>query len=427
MSEPDSGSGERVVVTGSRLSSSPSDSAVAVTSITDEVAPPASPVTPPPVTTSPSGAQPPRANLLTAGDHDDRLNPELYANYADRFLKRETLPAIPRVDTRQVLEFIVQDAQGRPVPFAAVTLTCADGNTLALSTTADGAAVFFPQLDRLGDSVTVSVQSDVGPSQAKGKVFLANGGGAQRHTLTVDGAAVPVQKFDLALVIDTTGSMSDELQYLKAELLAILDDINEDHPRLDIRLALIVYRDVSDEYVTRTFQFTSDAKALQLDLLEQFAGGGGDYPEAVEQAMARAMALDWRKDAVRSLLLVADAPPHADDLASTWQSAEVARVKRIQIVPVGASGVADGAEYLMRAAAVLTQSRYIFLTDDSGIGNKHAAPAIDCYDVTLLGPLIRRTLDSQISGRRIGPRDGEVIRKVGNHDNGRCIIPHAAQ
>jgi len=77
----------------------------------------------------------------------------------------------------------------------------------------------------------------------------------------------------------------------------------------------------------------------------------------------------------------------------------------------------------MRAMAAATQSRYTFLTDDSGIGNAHAAPAIDCYLVTRLDTLLRRVIDSQLSGRRIEPGEQEVIRTVGQYDNGKCIIP----
>ena len=77
----------------------------------------------------------------------------------------------------------------------------------------------------------------------------------------------------------------------------------------------------------------------------------------------------------------------------------------------------------MRAMAAATQSRYLFLTDDSGVGNAHAAPAIDCYLVTRLDALVRRVIDSQISGRRIEPEDSEVIRSVGNYDAGKCILP----
>jgi hypothetical protein len=143
----------------------------------------------------------------------------------------------------------------------------------------------------------------------------------------------------------------------------------------------------------------------------------------MDQAMARAVALDWRPNAVRSLLLVADAPPHDENVGATWAAAEAARAARIQIVPVAASGVGDTAEYVMRAMAAATQSRYLFLTDDSGIGNAHAEPAIDCYLVTRLDRLVRRVLDGQISGRRIEPRAGEVIRSVGDYEEGRCLLP----
>ncbi|ABF52926.1 hypothetical protein [Sphingopyxis alaskensis] len=64
-----------------------------------------------------------------------------------------------------------------------------------------------------------------------------------------------------------------------------------------------------------------------------------------------------------------------------------------------------------------------FLTDDSGVGNPHAPPAIDCYLVTRLDTLVRRVIDSQISGRRIEPDENEIIRSVGNYDAGKCILP----
>ena len=362
----------------------------------------------------------PQSGLLTAGDHDDLLNPELYASYVRRFLARSQLQELPRVDTMRVLTVAVQDGSGRPVPFARVTLTCADGNTLSLRALADGTAVFFPALDRLGDSVRLSVQG----ASAR-NIAVSEHPGSQRHAVTVPTPSWRVNKFDLLLAIDTTGSMGDEMAYLKSELRTILADLKRTHPGLDIRLGLVAYKDLGDVYVTRTFPFTNRLETMEAHLTAQHAGGGGDYPEAMDLALARAVALDWRPDAVKSLLLVADAPPHDRNIGKTWMAAEAARAKRIQIVPVAASGVADTAEYVMRAMAAATQSRYIFLTDDSGIGNPHAPPAVDCYLVTRLDRLVRRVLDSQISGRRVEPREGEVIRSVGRYDDGKCILPPA--
>jgi hypothetical protein len=373
-------------------------------------------VMPPPY---PRRPQPrPQTGLLTAGEHDDLLNPELYASYLRRANQGQQMPELPRLDTSRVLTVAVKDRSGRPVPFAPVELACADGGRLRLATTADGTVSFFPELDRLGQKVWLRAGQDEWR-----EVAIAAGGGGQQVQFTQRGDAVGAKKLDLMLVIDTTGSMSDEIRYLQAELQSILASLRQRHPGLDIRVGFVFYRDVGDEYVTQTVPLTRDFTRAQAELGQRWAGGGGDYPEAMDQAMVRAAGQDWRPDAVKSLLLVADAPPHDENVGVTWRASEVLRHQRVQIVPVAASGVADKAEYVMRAMAALTQSRYTFLTDDSGIGNRHAKPAIDCYLVTRLDALLRRVIDSQISGRRIEPESQEVIREVGNYDHGKCVIP----
>lgn len=41
-----------------------------------------------------------------------------------------------------------------------------------------------------------------------------------------------------------------------------------------------------------------------------YASGGGDGPEAVTAAMAEALGMDWRPNASKMIVLIADAPPH---------------------------------------------------------------------------------------------------------------------
>lgn len=360
----------------------------------------------------------PGSGILTAAEHDDLLNPELYALYQQRSNLGQELPNLPRLDTTRVLTVSVKDRQGRPVPFAPVELACSDGGRLRLNTTADGTVSFFPDVDRLGRTVKVRTTGaewrDVG---------IVKGAGGQQVNFTVARAAQAASKLDLMLVIDTTGSMGDEIRYLQSELGSILSSVRARHPGVDVRVGFVFYKDLGDEYVTQTIGLTRDFAAAQAELAQRFAGGGGDYPEAMDQAMIRAAGQQWRGDAVKTLLLVADAPPHDENVGLTWRASEVLRAHRVQIVPVAASGVADKAEYVMRAMAALTQSRYTFLTDDSGVGNAHAAPAIDCYLVTRLNSLLTRVIDSQLSGRRIEPGEQEVIRTVGNYDHGKCILP----
>ncbi len=51
------------------------------------------------------------------------------------------------------------------------------------------------------------------------------------------------------------------------------------------RWALIVYRDTTDDYIVRDFDFSS-LSSFQENLDDQQSGGGGDFPEAVDESLA---------------------------------------------------------------------------------------------------------------------------------------------
>ena len=138
--------------------------------------------------------------------------------------------------------------------------------------------------------------------------------------------------------------------------------------------------------------------------------------------MAKGLEFSWRDDAVKVNMLVADAPPHDEDIQSTWESGLISRTRGIHIVPLAASGVDDTAEFLMRSMGQVTGGRYLFLTDDSGVGNAHAEPTVDCYVVTRLDSLVERVLVDLISGQRVEPDGDEVIRVVGDYKAGICKV-----
>lgn len=401
-----------VVVTGSRISR---DGAAEAGAVDDARIAAPTPVASPDRSTRPAQPRPPQAGLLTAGDYDDLLNPTWYADYVGRYLQAQSAPDLPWVDTREAITIAVRDAEGRPAPFVEVSVSRPQGGPLRLRTLADGTVVLFPVLDRLGRTADVSVADIEGRSTRRLTV-----GPDRRLEIRTSSRVAPVRAFDLLMVIDATGSMGDEMEYLKREIASIMASLAERHPGVSTRIGLIVYRDNGDQYVVRDFPFTSNVDDLVRQLEAQRADGGGDYPEAMDQALTRAMDYPWRDNAVRSVVLVADAPPHDDRIGATWEQVQEARARRIQITPVAASGVGHRAEFVMRAAAAATQSRYLFLTDDSGVGNPHATPEVKCYVVTRLDSLLRRVLDSQISGRRIEPTENEVIRTVGPYDDGVC-------
>jgi len=327
---------------------------------------------------------------------------------------------MPFVDPRTRVAVKVIDAAGRAVPQARITIA-RSGTPLRLESGTDGIASFYPAHDGIGPSTRVDVASDAGSAS---RALRLKGQGQQTVTLTLPGRGRAVDALDLVLVLDTTGSMGDEMAYLRAELGDIIARLKRDAGNLDVRIGLVVYRDEGDNYVTRSFPLSGDIGSVQAALDAQDADGGGDVPEAVDRAMQAAGRMQWRADAAKALLLVADAPPHREGIAATIDAAERLRARGVHIVPIAASGVEDSAQYVMRAMAVLTQSRYIFLTDDSGIGNAHAEPDIACYVVTRLDQTIARVLASIVEGRRVEPQQGEVIRTVGHYEGGQCGDTH---
>ncbi|MBX3233307.1 MAG: VWA domain-containing protein [Labilithrix sp.] len=227
-------------------------------------------------------------------------------------------------------------------------------------------------------------------------------------------------ELDIAFLLDTTGSMGDELKYIQKEIDGIAQSIKDKHPQMTARFGLVLYRDHGDAYLTRELDFTGlDEFKAKLD--EQSVGGGGDYPEAVEEGLAATLKLSWRAGSVaRMAFWVADAPHHHGDEGSVKDSILGAAAKDVHIYPVAASGSDERTEFTMRTAAQMTGGRYVFLTDDSGVGNAHAEPKIPCYHVTRFDGALVRMVESELTGQHVQPDAKAILRSVGNPVNGQC-------
>lgn len=94
-------------------------------------------------------------------------------------------------------------------------------------------------------------------------------------------------ELDVQLVLDTTGSMGDELSYLQGEFDAIATQVRAKFPTVTPRWSLVVYKDHGDAYVAKGFDFTPDTGRFRAELRAQSAGGGGDTPEASSRGSPR--------------------------------------------------------------------------------------------------------------------------------------------
>lgn len=234
----------------------------------------------------------------------------------------------------------------------------------------------------------------------------------------------PHDLLDISFVIDTTGSMGDELRFLQTEFLAISQRIGNLYPYAEPRWSLVLYRDVGDEYVVRSFDFDSDAQTFQRRLAAQQAGGGGDIPEAPERGLGDMVSFSWRREpnVARIAFWVADAPHHAQNALALGSTILQSRATGIHVYPIASSGIDEFTELTMRTAAQLTGGRYLFLTNDSGLGNAHKEPSIPCYFVTRLDGAMLRMIDIELTGVYHEPASEEIIRTGGNPQNGACAL-----
>lgn len=343
----------------------------------------------------PPGGQTVQAGQLTAGEWRDLDHWDFWLDITGQ----GPLSGIPQgwgFHLSQRYPVVVQDHLGEPVLDAEVVLLDAFS----------GAALWTARTDNKGEA---ELFDGIWGTEPAPLPWIEVRHGDQLKTLetprllqsnivTLDGGPVS-DTVDLMWVVDATGSMDDELRYLQAELLSVLERIEVEHADVDLRVGQVYYRDVGDVYVVRSEPFTTDLDAVSSFMAQQSAAGGGDWPEALALALEEAtLQAQWSSSArARLMFVLLDAPPHDQDRASVQASVERAAALGIRIVPVGASGVDLSAEGLLRSMDIATGGTYTFLTDDSGIGNSHMEPTVGDYQVEFLNDLLVRIVSDAVT------------------------------
>jgi hypothetical protein len=180
----------------------------------------------------------------------------------------------------------------------------------------------------------------------------------------------PYREVEVCFVLDTTGSMGGLLQAAKDKIWFIANQIVAAPSKPKVRFCLLGFRDRDDEYVTRRFDLTDDMDGIYKALLGFNADGGGDTPEAVNQALLEAVEKPgWstHADVLRLIFLVGDAPPkHYDDEPQYAQIAALAKARGILINPVQC-GVDDETGRAWSAIARLGGGETAQITDAGAV------------------------------------------------------------
>ncbi len=335
------------------------------------------------------------AKVLTAGIWNDLEN-------WDKFEKTHLKPEVMNVQNTWGIYLLnhrfgveIVDAAGKPAISVKVSLKNKEGVIVWSSFTDNrGKAELwnkpFENVTKLDDAFQLYVT--IGEKEDNLGKIKATGTGYDRFVIS------DKPKFeanvDVCFVVDATGSMGDEINFLKEELMDVMLQFQKTAPCSPIRLSSVFYRDYGDEYVTKKMPFTSRIDDVVSFVSEQYAGGGGDFPEAVQSGLDVAInELNWNKEALtRIIFLVLDAPPHVHDAAKIRNLMQQASEKGIKIIPITASGIDQSTEFCMKYLSAGTGGDYIYITDHSGIGNSHIKPTGVKEDVDLLNTQILKSL-----------------------------------
>jgi len=173
-------------------------------------------------------------------------------------------------------------------------------------------------------------------------------------------------RFDVAFVIDTTGSMGDEIQVVKEKMKEIAAEVAQGTPPPAVRFGIVEYRDRGDVYVTQTTDLTYDVARLNERINSIIASGGGDAPESVAEGLRAAIhELSWEEGpVVRLAFVIGDAADHlyGDADYTLEDAADDASDLGLTFFTIGCSGLDPAGEQQFVKLAYDTNGSFEYLT-----------------------------------------------------------------
>jgi len=303
---------------------------------------------------------------MKAGSTDDNAAFEAFLEFLDTWTDRPGMRnQFQPLDVRDRRFIQVVDADGKPVPAATVRVKGANrkGVLWEGTTYGDGRVPFYAALAKRGNQDEAPSAVEVSYGKHRQLVDLPEGKDDVRIEIEDAKSKGGDIDLDVLFVIDTTGSMSDEIERIKNTLLRVTEKLRALEADFDLRYGAVLYRDIGDAYLTKTHAFTSEISSFDKALQSVGAAGGGDGPESLNQAMAQTVGMEWRKGAAKVAFLIADARPHMDYQGDKpyGQSAIEAIGKGIRIHSVAASGLDKTGTLVFRQTAQLTRGKFIFI------------------------------------------------------------------
>jgi hypothetical protein len=300
---------------------------------------------------------------VKAGEWDDNAN---FREFRKFIASASTNHRRMNLEDRRFL--VVRDKAGHGVPRCKVTVRDSRQGSASFVTTASGRAILFPHAEGLSGEKMSATASCGNEGTAEATFALGNNGDGGSDALIDlklqgDRAAIGNRVVDLAFVLDTTGSMSEEIAAVKSTIQKVAKALSTE--QTTVRVGLVEYKDRGDAFVTKVYPFATDLMGFAQKVSQINASGGGDTPEDMNAGLHSAMTqLQWSDKSVSRLaFVIADAPPHLDyqDGPDYANDMKTASHRGIQLFTVAASGMDSLGQVVFRQMAQYTGGTNMFV------------------------------------------------------------------
>ena len=338
------------------------------------------------------------AGIITAGEWNDLQNWSFWQNLLNQEVA-DQLTTNWEFNTANRFSFELKDENNLPVVDAVLTIKKGTDVVWAAKTDNLGTAELW--IDLKSDKQKTTEITNYSFYLGDQKLSNVKSYSEEINTIKINNSAPVYSNVDLCFIVDATGSMIDEMDFLKDDLKQVIQKVKAANSNLQISTGTVFYRDVDDEYLVKKSDFTLNLENTLTYINAQTADGGGDFPEDVHTALKTSIDdLQWATTAkTRIAFLLLDAPPHdeAQVMDDLHKSIKKAAQKGIKIIPIVASGINKKTEFLMRNFSITTNGTYVFITNDSGVGDDHLEPTIGDYEVEILQELLIRLIKKYTS------------------------------
>jgi len=361
---------------------------------------------------TPSKTRPKQSSGLKAGYADDNQQFNYFLNFLDKY--KSSVESYP-YDIGERIHVILSDANEKSIPNAKIEIyDTKRGKLLDQGKTySDGSFFIYPSEMALKDN-TFYLSYTVDNATKTVKVLRY---GSRIINIKTKQARqeLPQVAVDIVFILDTTGSMGEEIK----RLLETIDIIHMNLMLLPnqplLRFGMVLYRDKEDKYRTRTIPLTSDIEEFRKALEKVKAGGGGDTAEDLQAALEKTLVdMDWNENGLRMGFVITDAHPHLDynQYFTYIKAALEAKQKGIKLFTVGTGGLGLRGEYVLRQISQLTYAKYLFLTYGEETGENAGGRAMSVshhtgsnYQTDKLEAIIMRMAREEISHFSDEPMD----------------------